>query len=497
MSAYSQTGNLAAGHMDLSSLQALLARVQDARVACVGDLMVDRFVYGEVGRISPEAPIPVLAKRDEEVMLGGAGNAARNIASLGGKASLVGLVGDDAAGHEALALVGAEAGLEGHLVSRPRRRTTVKTRFVASGQQLLRLDSEETGGIDRGAETSLVTAIQHACEGAGAVLLSDYAKGVATPGVVQACLASGLPVIVDPKGRSFAKYGPVDLIKPNASELAAATDLPVRTDEEAEAALAAALGACEAKAIVVTRGGQGMSLMVRGRPVQHFRARPRDVFDVSGAGDTALAALGLALAGGAALEEAIPFAILASGVVVEKTGTATATPEDLIDAELSAHSAPAHAKIATVERLREEVARWRARGLKVGFTNGCFDILHRGHVAYLSQARSWCDRLIVGLNSDGSIRALKGEGRPVNDLEARALVLASLSVVDLVAPFDEATPINLIENARPDVLIKGSDYTVDKVVGADLVQGWGGEVRLADFVDGWSTTAAIAKMKRA
>jgi D-beta-D-heptose 7-phosphate kinase/D-beta-D-heptose 1-phosphate adenosyltransferase len=181
---------------------------------------------------------------------------------------------------------------------------------------------------------------------------------------------------------------------------------------------------------------------------------------------------------------------------VEKVGTAVVTPEELIDAELGARSAPMHAKIATLDRLRDETARWRARGLKVGFTNGCFDILHRGHVAYLAQARSWCDRLVVGLNSDASIKRLKGEGRPVNELEARAVVLAGLAGVDLVAPFEDDTPIKLIEAARPDVLIKGADYTVDTVVGADLVQSWGGEVRLADFVDGWSTTAAIAKMKR-
>jgi D-beta-D-heptose 7-phosphate kinase/D-beta-D-heptose 1-phosphate adenosyltransferase len=484
--------------MDLSSLQALLARLSGVRVACVGDVMVDRFVSGEVGRISPEAPIPVLARKTEDVMLGGAGNAARNVASLGGTAALVGLVGDDAAGHEALGLVGAEAGIEGHLVSRPGRRTTSKVRFIAAGQQLLRVDSEESGAPDKPTEASLASAVAHACDGAGAVLLSDYAKGVASEAVIAVCRSAKLPVVVDPKGRNFARYGDVAVIKPNAAELAGATDLPVSTDVEVEAALAAALKACTAHAIVVTRAAQGMSVLVRGEEaVRHFRARPREVFDVSGAGDTALAALGLALGSGADLAEAIGLAILASGVAVEKVGTAVVTPEELIDAELGAHSAPMHAKIATVDRLRDETARWRARGLKVGFTNGCFDVLHRGHVAYLAQARSWCDRLVVGLNSDASVKRLKGEGRPVNDLEARAIVLAGLAGVDLVTPFDEDTPLNLIEAARPDVLIKGSDYTVDKVVGADLVKSWGGEVRLADFVDGWSTTAAIAKMKRA
>jgi D-beta-D-heptose 7-phosphate kinase/D-beta-D-heptose 1-phosphate adenosyltransferase len=483
--------------MDLSSLQALLARLSGVRVACVGDVMVDRFVSGEVGRISPEAPIPVLARKTEEVMLGGAGNAARNVASLGGMAALVGVVGDDAAGNEAVSLVGLEPGIEGHLISRPGRRTTTKVRFVAAGQQLLRVDSEESEPIDRSTAGSLATAVAHACDGAGAVLLSDYAKGVAVEPVVAACRAAGLPIVVDPKGRDFARYGQVAVIKPNAAELAGAVDMPTRTDAEVEAALVAALAACEAQAIVVTRASQGMSVLVRGGTPRHFRARPREVFDVSGAGDTALAALGLALGSGSELDEAIQLAILASGVAVEKAGTAVVRPEELIDAELGAHSAPMHAKIATLDRLRDETARWRARGLRVGFTNGCFDILHRGHVAYLAQARSWCDRLVVGLNSDASVRRLKGEDRPINDLEARAIVLAGLAGVDLVTPFDEDTPIQLIEAARPDVLIKGADYTVDKVVGADLVQGWGGEVRLADFVDGWSTTAAIAKMKRA
>lgn len=483
--------------MDLSSLQALLARLPGVRIACVGDVMVDRFVFGEVGRISPEAPVPVLARRTEEVMLGGAGNAARNVASLGGLAVLVGLVGDDAAGHEALGLVGAEPSLEGHLVSRPGGRTTTKVRFIASGQQLLRVDSE-TAGVDREADASLAHAVLHAADGAGAILVSDYAKGVTSPAVLAACheaAAKGALVVVDPKGRDFAKYGPVDVIKPNAAELAAATDLPTRTDPEVEAALAAILAACSAKAIVVTRAAQGMSIAVRGEPVRHFRARVREVFDVSGAGDTALAALGLALGAGASLDEAVAFAILASGVVVGKVGTATASPEEIVEAELGTHAAPLHAKIVTPERMREETARWRARGLRVGFTNGCFDILHRGHVAYLMQARSWCDRLVVGLNSDASIRRLKGEARPINDLEARAVVLAGLAGVDLVVPFEEDTPLKLIEAARPDVLVKGSDYTVDKVVGADLVTGWGGEVRLADFVDGWSTTQAIARMK--
>jgi D-beta-D-heptose 7-phosphate kinase / D-beta-D-heptose 1-phosphate adenosyltransferase len=301
---------------------------------------------------------------------------------------------------------------------------------------------------------------------------------------------------VDSKARSFARYCAVDLIKPNALELAHATDLPTETDAQVEAALAHALGLWDAKAILVTRAGKGMSLAVRGRPVRHFPTTPREVFDVSGAGDTTLAALGLALATGIALEEAIAFAQLAAGVAIGKAGTSTVSPEELVEAAITAHMAPAEAKVATPQRMADEVARWRARGLRVGFTNGCFDILHKGHVAYLTQAKGWCDRLIVGLNSDDSVRALKGEGRPVNDLESRALVLAGLGSVDLVVPFEEDTPIALIEAARPDVLIKGADYSEDEVVGGKEVKSWGGEVRLAEIVEGYSTTAAIAKMTR-
>ncbi|MDB5467837.1 MAG: rfaE [Phenylobacterium sp.] len=484
--------------MDLFALQHLLGRVPGRRVACVGDLMVDRFVYGDVSRVSPEAPIPVLARTRELVMLGGAGNVARNVAALGGSVCLVGLVGGDADGHEASRLVGEESRVEGYLVTDADRPTTLKTRFVSGGQQLLRVDLEASRAATGEVEQRLVRTLRDAAQDAGAILLSDYGKGVVTDAVIaaarEAAQATGAKLVVDSKARSFARYGAVDLIKPNAAELAHATDLPTGTDAEIEVALARALELWEAKAILVTRAAKGVSLAVRGEPVRHVPTAPREVFDVSGAGDTTLAALGLALAAGAALDDAIAFAQLASGVAVGKVGTATVSPEEMVEATISAHMAPAEAKIATPQRMVDEVARWRAKGLRVGFTNGCFDILHKGHVAYLAQARAWCDRLIVGLNSDDSVRALKGEGRPVNDLESRALVLAGLGSVDLVVPFEEDTPIKLIEAARPDVLVKGADYAENEVVGGDLVKAWGGEVRLAQIVDGYSTTAAIARM---
>ncbi len=484
--------------MDLSSLQPLLAAIAGVRVVTIGDVMVDRFVYGEVTRVSPEAPIPILARQREAVMLGAAGNVARNVAALGGLASLVGVIGDDEPARDALRLVGQEAGIEGFLIRDEGRPTTLKTRFVSQGQQLLRVDLEKTHAVTADVESRLVRTLHDAARGAGAILLSDYGKGVASPAVIEACLAAaaanGAVLIVDSKARSFSRYGGADLIKPNAAELAYATELPAETDAEVEAALAGALALTDARAIVVTRAAKGMSLAVRGQPVRHFSRPPPEVFDTSGAGDTALAALGLALAAKAPADQAIEFALLASSVVVEKAGTATATPEELIEAELAAALAPSEAKVVTSERMAREIGKWRERGLKVGFTNGCFDILHPGHVAYLAQARSWCDRLVVGLNTDRSVRALKGEGRPVNDLEARALVLAGLASVDLVVPFDEETPIDLIRAARPDVLVKGADYSVDGVVGHDLVASWGGEVRLATLVDGHSTTSTLRKL---
>ena len=481
--------------MDLAALQHLLSTVPGVRVACVGDLMIDRFVYGEVTRVSPEAPIPVLARDRELVMLGAAGNVARNVAALGGHVCLVGLVGGDGEGHEALRLVAAEPGVEGFVVTDAARPTTLKTRFVSGGQQLLRVDNEVAAPAQGEVEERLVRTIRDVAADVGLILLSDYGKGVVTPAVIAACRAAGARIIVDSKARSFARYGEVDIIKPNAAELAHATDMPTSTDEEIAAALTHALSLCEARAILVTRSAKGISLAVRGEPVRHFPGTPKEVFDASGAGDTTLAALGLALAAKASIEDAAAFAMLASGVAVGKAGTAVVTPGELIEAALAAHQAPAEAKVCTPQRMAEEVARWKARGLRVGFTNGCFDILHKGHVAYLNQARSWCDRLIVGVNDDASVRRLKGESRPVNDLESRAVVLAGLGAVDLVVPFEADTPIELIELARPDVLIKGAAYAEDQVVGAAQVRGWGGEVRLAQIVDGYSTTAALNRMQ--
>jgi len=292
--------------VEFAALQDLIARAAGVRVVCVGDVMVDRFVYGEVTRMSPEAPIPVLARRRELVMLGASGNVARNVAALGGQAALVGVIGSDVEGREALRLVGDDRRIEGALVTDTARPTTLKTRFVSGGQQLLRVDVEETESVSPDTSGRLARTIRDVASGAGVIILSDYGKGVVTDEVIAACRATGLPVVVDSKARSFSRYGPVDIIKPNASELAHASGLPTGTDAEVEAALARALELCEARAILVTRAAQGMSLAVRGEAVRHFLGTPREVFDVSGAGDTAIA-----------------------GIVVGKLGTAVVTRAEL------------------------------------------------------------------------------------------------------------------------------------------------------------------------
>jgi D-beta-D-heptose 7-phosphate kinase/D-beta-D-heptose 1-phosphate adenosyltransferase len=484
--------------MQPQELEPLLNRLNGVEVVTVGDVMIDRFIYGDVSRVSAEAPIPVMARSSESVMLGGCGNVARNVAALGGRVALVGVVGADAPAEEARRLIETETAIADRLVADAARHTTLKTRFVSAGQQLLRVDVESVVPAHGAVEAALTRAIAEVSRTARAILLSDYGKGVVTPAVVQACLAAaragGAIVVVDSKARGFAHYGPVDVIKPNAHELASATNLPTETDAQVEVALAAALAMSEAKAILVTRAARGMSLAVRGEAVRHFSRPPPEVFDTAGAGDTALATLGLALGAGASFDQAVELALIASSVVVQKAGVATVSPDEILDAEALARGVPMDAKIASAARMAREAARWRERGLRVGFTNGCFDILHPGHIAYLAQARSWCDRLIVGLNTDESIRAAKGPGRPVNGLEARAHVLAGLSSVDLVAPFAQETPIELIRAARPDVLIKGGDYAPDQVVGRDLVEGWGGEVRIALFLEGHSTTSTLRRL---
>ena len=472
----------------------LLAAIAGQRVVVLGDAMLDRYIAGEVRRISPEAPIPVLRARERREVAGGAANAALNVASLGGQAVLVAAVGRDEA---AAGLRAALAGVEARLVEAPRP-TTVKTRFVAGGQQMLRLDEEEAGPVDAATEAGLLAATAAALAGARALILSDYAKGVLTDrviaGAIAAARALGVPVIVDPKRQDFAAYAGATVVAPNALEVTRATGLEAGDDAAAARACRVALGQARAEAILLKRSEKGLTLQPREGEALHVPTRAREVADVSGAGDTLVAAFALALAAGASMADAARLANEAAGLAVAHHGTAAVTRAELAEVLHRDEVLALDDKIADEAAALARIAAWRAAGLAIGFTNGCFDLIHPGHVRLLARARAACDRLVVGLNTDASVKRLKGPDRPVQSETARATVMASIASADLVVLFEEDTPERLIRAIAPDVLIKGSDYTVETVVGADFVQAHGGRVVLIPLAAGHSTTATISRI---
>jgi D-beta-D-heptose 7-phosphate kinase / D-beta-D-heptose 1-phosphate adenosyltransferase len=485
--------------LDFDALSTAIAR---QTVLCVGDLMLDEFVYGEVSRVSPEAPAPVIAVQRSETDVGGAGNVARNIASLGARCIFVGLVGADDTGVRLKAALAQESSIESVLVCDPGRPTTRKVRFVSEhfSTHMLRADWELAKPASTDIEQKLIDAVLPRLPEVGVVLLSDYAKGVLTARVIRhvidAARKLGKPVIVDPKSPNLAVYRGATLLKPNRKEFNEATRRRIDGENGIAEAAQEIMQLADCDAVLVTESEQGMTLVPRlGEPI-HVAGLPVKVRDVSGAGDTVSAALAVALAAGADWESAVRVANAAAAVAVSKAGAAVVTP-----AELRRKILP-HAFLAAEEKVvmdRRELdallAEWRKQGLKIGFTNGCFDILHPGHVKLLTAARGACDRLIVGLNSDASVKRLKGESRPVQDERARAEVLSALEAVDLVVLFEEDTPLNLITLIKPSVLVKGSDYTREQVVGHDVVEAYGGEVRLVDILPGFSTTSLVNRAR--
>ena len=470
-------------------------------VLCVGDVMLDRFVHGDIDRISPEAPVPVLRLRETREMPGGAGNVASNIASLGGRAVLVGLIGRDESGARLRQNLAARPRIDEALVESAHRPTICKSRFIAGRQQVVRTDDESAAPLFPGEEADLMAAITRRLPGCHAVVLSDYGKSALSAGLVAHAVAAsrtaGLPVFVDPKTDDFSRYAGATCITPNLKEFAAAARAPCGTEAEIAQAARPLLRQAGAQAILVTRSERGMTLVESSGEVTSVPARAREVFDVSGAGDTVIASLALAYASGRTLAQAMHIANAAAGVVVSKLGTATADIAEVMH-ELAAQSeqlgGPPMAGLQSLDTTRGLVAHWREQGLRVGFTNGCFDILHPGHVSLLAAARQTCDRLVVALNTDDSVRRLKGPTRPVNPLAQRAQVMAAIRYVDCVVGFAEDTPLETIRALVPDVLVKGADYRVDQVVGADLVLAAGGRVVLAELVAGQSTTGIIARV---
>ncbi|HHC72638.1 MAG TPA: bifunctional D-glycero-beta-D-manno-heptose-7-phosphate kinase/D-glycero-beta-D-manno-heptose 1-phosphate adenylyltransferase HldE [Thiotrichales bacterium] len=460
---------------------------QNIGVLVVGDVMLDRYWLGATQRISPEAPVPVVHVAESREVPGGAANVALNVAALGARSLVAGVTGDDEAAESlerALGLSGVECRFH-RLSGHP---TITKLRVLSRNQQLIRLDFETP--FDGYSATPLLTACGEVLEGCGAMILSDYAKGTLRDAAPFIALAreKGVPVLVDPKGQDFSSYAGADLLTPNLAELEAVVGPCVD-----EAALVERGGNLLERhaigALLVTRGEQGMTLLRRGEPALHLATRAREVYDVTGAGDTVIAVLAAALAAGRPLEEAMVLANTAAGIVVGKLGTATVSVEEITGALRPRHLPDSG--VVTEERLLEAVAAARQAGERVVMTNGCFDILHAGHVRYLQQARALGDRLIVAVNDDASVRALKGEGRPVNPVGNRMAVLAALECVDWVVPFSEDTPERLVCEVLPDVLVKGGDYHPAAIAGGDCVRAAGGEVRVLGFEEGCSTTSII------
>jgi D-beta-D-heptose 7-phosphate kinase/D-beta-D-heptose 1-phosphate adenosyltransferase len=473
----------------------VIDRLAQASVLVVGDILLDRFVEGRVSRISPEAPVPVLKFGAARARLGGAGNVAANLVAYGAAAALVGLTGDDEAAREFGILCGEHPRLAPCLVRDPSRPTTVKTRYLGGWHQLLRVDAEEVHPMAADVAAAIIEAARRAMATVGAVVLSDYGKGVldapTIAALINAAREAGLPVVVDPKKAATDIFDGASLITPNVEEMAQFTGIRAESDEAAEAACRRVLEISAIDAVLVTRGEAGMTLVERGGPPLHVRAATHRVFDVTGAGDTVVATLSAAIAAGAPLADAVRLANAAAGVVVTKPGTAVVHPAELRQA-LGGHQ---DGRVVGAADVARQVAAWKDQGLRVGFTNGCFDLLHRGHLYSLEQAARRVDRLVVGLNSDASATRLKGPGRPVQDEVTRAAVIAALRSVDLVVVFGEDTPAVLIETLAPDVLFKGADYREDEVAGGAFVKANGGRVELLPLLPGHSTSATVGRLR--
>jgi D-beta-D-heptose 7-phosphate kinase / D-beta-D-heptose 1-phosphate adenosyltransferase len=486
----------------MASMLETICAFADTHVTVFGDVMLDRYVHGLVWRISPEAPIPVIRFQREEVMLGGAGNVARNIARLGGNATLVSVRGDDESGRQLERTIATEARLEHHVICDVSRQTTLKTRYVANGQQLLRVDHEDEVPLSGEVSARLLESLAAALARTKVLVCSDYAKGTMTPATLEVAIARaramGIPVVVDPKASDFRRYCGATAITPNAGEATRATGIACDSDEgvaEAARAIATIVGC---RYVVVTRGSKGMSVLdtVSGGGITHLASEVREVHDVSGAGDSVVATLALGLASGAPVELASRLANLAGGIAVGKSGTTAVEAADLIAAAQGSRAAAGNTKFVGLSAAQAAVEAWRRQGERIVFANGCFDLLHPGHISLLQNAKAAGDKLIVAINSDASTGRLKGPGRPVQSETARAFVLSSIAAVDLVLVFDDDTPLAAIEALQPDVLVKGADYTQDQVVGGDVVRRRGGRVLLVPFVDGHSTTGAIERAAR-
>ena len=462
----------------------------------IGDVMLDRYLIGSVGRISPEAPVPIVLLKQQNERAGGAANVAANLAQLGIKTHIVGCVGND---NEARILVSllTEMGVNACGVCTSNNRPTIaKTRVLSGHQQMLRLDQESGADFNDDENAQLLNAIQAQLALKPAiVILSDYAKGLLSEAVSQQiiaqCKAQNIPVLVDPKGRDYSKYKGATALTPNKKETAEACDTSIN-DVDLISKASQLKNSLNLQFLAVTRGEEGITLI--DQDTHHLPAIAKQVFDVSGAGDTVIATLAAGLINGLNPLDALQLANIAAAVVVGQVGTVPITQHDLLDALATQQSSEQAHKICDLSQLKTKVAAWKQQKQSIVFTNGCFDLLHAGHVTYLEAAKKRGDKLILGLNTDRSVSAIKGPTRPVVHENDRARVLAALESVDAVILFDEDTPLNLINAIQPNVIAKGSDYSADQVVGGKEVQSWGGEIALIDLVEGRSTTGILNKI---
>lgn len=488
----------------MTDLVRLVRGLGTPTVVVVGDAMLDRYVFGESSRISPEAPIPVVRVVRDEERAGGAGSVAMNVRALGANVRMVAYQGTDEAG-TALRRLLESAGIDATaLVPVAGRPTTQKTRVLAEGrshrnrQQLVRVDREDPSVYDAESEARLLAAFEKVLPGADAIVVSDYAKGVVSARVARYVIDRardcGVPVLVDPKGTDYARYRGATVVTPNRHEAAQATGIEPRDEASTFAAGRRLLDLAGVESAVVTLDKDGMALVTRAGHEEVVPTTPREVYDVTGAGDVVIATLGIALGDGLSLPDAVRLANVAAGVEVGKVGAVPITREEVLGA--LGQTGPASHRVLPPAILQREIAGLRANGKVIAFTNGCFDVLHAGHVRYLAAAKREGDVLVVGLNSDQSVRRIKGEGRPVNPQDDRAEVLASMASVDFVCIFDEDTPLALIQAVQPDVIVKGEDWAEKGVVGREIVEARGGRVVLAPLLEGRSTTSIVEKIRR-
>ncbi len=467
------------------------------KVLVVGDLILDEYIWGSVHRISPEAPVPVLESKSENLALGGAANVANNLVALGCEVYLVGGVGDDEKGEKLVELIKSRSIHTDGIYRFEHRPTTSKVRVIAHNQQILRIDKEDNRPISEATEKKFIKFINDTLPEMDGVICSDYHKGILTEEITGALSKRAAklkkPVVVDPKGTDFSKYKGATVITPNRHELERVAPIKINSDEDMERAAEYLMTLTKSQAVLVTLGKDGMVLYPKNEKPFKISTVAREVFDVTGAGDTVISVFGMSLFSGFSLEEAAWLSNMAAGIVVGKVGTAVITLEE-INEFLQEEMLRTSSAVLGLEEAKRVVSLAKSLGKTVVFTNGCFDLIHSGHIEFLQKAKQKGDILILGLNSDDSVRAIKGNGRPIKSQQERANILSALQDVDYITIFNENTPENLIRDLQPNIMVKGDDYTLDKVVGREIVEGYGGRVELVPILKGHSTTGTVDKI---